>query len=249
VTTTNAPNPWLLRIVGLAGLVVAISAVIGAVIFAQEGAWMPAAFRAVIILAGALGALMGLGRFKHAPAMGAFCVASTFMIAGVLGYLAGGGDRALLTGNPGAFDSGEPAHLLLIADLGGAAVVGAIAGLFALGRDPKRSWPRLGVGVLLALPVLIGAVAVWKLDVIQRIASLNAIIATVLFVALFLIAVGLIAASAHAFINAFGAGLPDLDNVSEIDAADAEMRATPGADAPATKRAPATPTARAATDA
>lgn len=226
MTTTKSPNIPLLWLLALTSLATIASAIAAMVITAQAGAWLTFAFQATIILAGVLGALMGLKKFTDAPAIAAACIAGTFFVAGFLGYMGAGGSiafRALLAGNLDAFDSGKLPTWMFLIDIGAAALIGAIAGLFALGRNPKESWKQLVLGAALAAPVLLGSAAAYKLHLAQRIGSLNMVIATLIVVTIFILVIGLIAASANAFIKAFAAGLPDLE------APLAPPKTTPGA--------------------
>lgn len=204
-----------------------VAAVVAMVITAGAGAWLTFAFQGTIVVAGALGVLQGLGRFDSGPSLSACCVAGTFFVAGFLGYYGAGGSiafRALLSGDPGAFNPGQLPTWALLVDLGAAGVAGAASGLLALGRSPKESWRQLAVGVALGAPVLIGGAAAYKLHLVQRIGSMNMIAATILTVALFLVVVGLVSASAGSIIRAFSAGLPDLDALDAEPAADREPR-------------------------
>lgn len=208
---TNIPLLWLFALVSLGVIATALA---GMAITARAGAWLTFAFQCTIVLAGVLGAMQGLRKINDAPALASCCVAGTFFVAGFLGYFGAGGRiafRSLLAGNLDAFDAGKLPTWIFFVDLGAAALVGVIASLFALGRSPRDSWQQLAMGVALGAPVLLGAVAAYKVHLAQRLASLNMIVATLIVVALFIVFVGLVAASANAIIKAFATGLPDLD--------------------------------------
>ena len=217
MTPTTSPNILLLRTLALISLGALVAALVGIVISAQAGAWLTLAFQATIILAAVLGALMGLKKFTEAPAMAAICIAGTFFVAGFLGYMGAGGTiafRSLLSGNLDAFNPGKLPTWIFLLDLGAAASIGAIAGLFALGRSPRQSWKLLLLGAALGAPVVIGGAVAYKIGLTQRLSGLNMIVATLIVVVLFVVVIGLISASANAIIGAFAAGLPDLDNPS-----------------------------------
>ena len=214
MTQSKAPNIPLLWLFALVSIGVIATALAGMAITARAGAWLTFAFQCTIVLAGALGVMQGLRKISDAPALASCCVAGTFFVAGFLGYFGAGGQiafRSLLAGNLDVFDAGKLPTWIFVVDLGAAALVGVIAGLFALGRSPKNSWQQLAMGVALGAPVLLGAAAAYKGQLAQRLASLNMIVATLIVVTLFIVFVGLIAASANAIIKAFATGLPDLD--------------------------------------
>jgi hypothetical protein len=215
-TTNPTPLRPLLVISALASLVTIVVAVFGMVSTAQAP-WLAFAFQATIILAGALGVLQGLRRFDGAPAMASLCVAGTFFVAGFLAYYGAGGQiafRSLVSGHPDSFDAGTLPTWALLAEIGASVIVGAVAGLLALGRSPGESWKQLVIGVALGAPVVVGGAAAYKLHLAQRIGSLHMIVATLVSVSLFVLVVGLLSASANAIIGAFAAGLPDLDDPS-----------------------------------
>lgn len=218
----------------LISLVAIVAAVAGSAATGQAGAWLTFAFQLTIVVAGALGVLVGIGKLKDAPAMGALCVAGTFFVAGFLGYYGAGGSiafRALLGGDFGAFNEGELPTWVLLVELGAAGLTGAIAGLLAMGRAPREAWKQLILGIVLGAPVVIGGAAAYKMGLIGRITSLNMIVSTVIIVVLFALVVGLLSASGNAIIKAFSAGLEDLENPDAVGA----------------KPAPTTPTAPPAT--
>lgn len=212
----NSPLLWLLALVSLVALAAALTAM---VITARSGAWLTFAFQGTVIVAATLGAFMGLlKKFTDAPSIGAICIAGTLFVAGFLGYYAAGGSiafRALLSGDLNAFNTGELPDWVLFTDVLASGVITAIAGLFALGRDPKESWKQLAIGVALGAPVIIGAAIIYKAHLIQRIGSLNMIVSTLIAMALFILVIGLISASVNAFIKAFSAGLDDLPQTDQ----------------------------------
>ena len=122
--------------------------------------------------------------------------------------------RSLLSGNLDAFNPGKLPTWIFLLDLVAAASIGAIAGLFALGRSPRQSLKLLLLGAALGAPVVIGGAVAYKIGLTQRLSGLNMIVATLIVVVLFVVVIGLISASANAIIGAFAAGLPDLDNPS-----------------------------------
>ncbi len=214
---TSAPKypVLLLRLVALVSLAVIVAAVAGGGSTAQAGAWLTFAFQMTVVVAGALGVLVGIGKLQDAPSMGALCVAGTFFVAAFLGYYGAGGSisfRALLGGDFGAFNEGELPTWVLLVELGAAGLISSIAGLLAMGRSPKEAWKQLILGFALGAPVVIGGAAAYKLGLIGRITSMNMIVSTVIIVVLFALVVGLLSASGNAIIKAFSAGLPDLEN-------------------------------------
>ncbi len=219
IAPAKAPNGPLLWLLALASLIALAAAIAAMVITARSGAWLTFAFQGTIIVAATLGAFMGLlKKFTDAPSIGAICIAGTLFVAGFLGYYAAGGSiafRALLGGDLNAFNTGELPDWVLFVDVLASGVITAIAGLFALGRDPKESWKQLMLGVALGAPVLIGAAIIYKAHLVQRIAALNMIVSTLIAMAIFILVIGLISASANAFIKAFSAGLDDLPQADQ----------------------------------
>lgn len=214
MTDSRLPNTLLLRLIALLSALAITSAGAGVIASAQAGAWLPVSLHGVILLAGILGVLMGFRRFLGAPALAASCIGGTIFTAGFLAFLSATGDRDFLTGDFSSFESNNINYWLFFAELAAAGVVGAVAGLLALGRSPGESWKQLALGVALGAPVVVGGAAAYKLHLAQRIGSMNMIVATLVSVALFVVVVGLLSASANAIIKAFAAGLPDLDDLS-----------------------------------
>jgi hypothetical protein len=139
--------------IAVAGGLVLLSALCGAVAALAANArpaWGLFGFEVVVGVAAACGVWMAggkQGRYREGPGLAAACIAGTFLVGSVLGYLslqpptlAGVGLKPFLAGRVLA-----------------AAVVAAAGAWCVLSRHP-RSWRLLMIGVLLGAPVLAAAV-------------------------------------------------------------------------------------------
>jgi hypothetical protein len=206
----EAPRfPLVLRgFVALLSLIVAGSAVAGVVIAWRQGPPILIGFEAVIVMASVFSFLIGLGYFRQAPAMGVFITGGAVLVGACLGE-----PRLVLRflGNAG---SGVPAGGVDLLPYAYARLAVAI-GFFALGallvliQRPATSFRRLAVGVALAVPLALMGVAFANQGIRSSILSLNGIALAGVIVVLMIIVLGLVAASGHAIIRAFEAGLPE----------------------------------------
>lgn len=136
---------------------VTIGVVSGAVLLSAAGgmlaalaandrpAWGMFGFEAVIAVAGVFGVLMagGGGRFREGPGLAAACIAGTFFVGSVLGYLSLQPPRL---GGVGL----KP----FVAGRVLAAAVVALAGAYCVLSRHPRSWRLLLTGLLLGAPVI-----------------------------------------------------------------------------------------------
>jgi len=191
----------------------AVGAGAAGVVFATRGdAWMTLAFQSLVVAAGIIGALSGFGKFRSGPSLALLCVAGTLLAAGVLGFVGAGGNVSpgnLLRMREGALTAGRLPAWVMVAEVGLAGVFMLLSGVLALNRKPEESWRRLGLGVLLALPIGVCGAALVATPLGARIAEMHWLASGSLLVVGFLVFVGLASASAHQIINAFAAGLPD----------------------------------------
>lgn len=201
--------PLALRaVVALLSLIVGGSAIAGIVVASRQGPPILVGFEAVILLASAFSFLIGLGYFRQAPAMGVFITGGAVLVGACLGE-----PRLVLRfmGNPG---TGVPPGGVDLLPYAYARLAVALA-FFALGafivliQRPMKSFRRLAVGLALALPLALMALAFTNASIRSTILSLNGIALAGVIVVLMIVVLGLVAASGHAIIRAFEAGLPE----------------------------------------
>ncbi|MEZ6233841.1 MAG: hypothetical protein R3B68_06590 [Phycisphaerales bacterium] len=143
--TDQYPVPgWARALVGGLSLATALWGLVGVVaaaFLAGTPVWTALGFEVVVVVAGVLGVLLGLGRFREAPALGVLCVAGVFGVASILEYTGSSGDLA-----------GIPLRPWMLARIAIAAILAGVAALLVLQRD-RRSWGMLvKAGVLGAVP-------------------------------------------------------------------------------------------------
>jgi hypothetical protein len=170
----------------------------------QRPSWALFGFEVVIAVAGVLGVLTGRGRFADGPGLALACVAGTILIGSGLGWQGAG--RQLL---------GVP----LLPVLGGRAlaalVLGAIGAWTVLSRDTRAI--RLAItGMLLLLPVVLGAVAVVRpagRRLLDKLMGTSPGIQFMVAVGGFAVAAVLLSAGCHLIIRAFELGRPTSERV------------------------------------
>ena len=199
--------PIVLRaVVALLSLAVAASAVAGIVVASRQGPPILMGFEAVILMATAFSFLIGLGFFRDAPAMGVFIAGGAILVGACLGeprlVLRFMGSQA---GGTGGVDLLPYAYARLLVALG----FFALGALIVLIQRPRTSFRRLAIGVALALPLVLMALAFGNPGVRTSILSLNGVALAGVIVVLMIVVLGLVAASGHAIIRAFEAGLPE----------------------------------------
>ncbi len=162
-------------------------------------------FELVAMIAGVLGVMLGLGRFREGFGLGALCVAGTFVAAALFGlYL----DANANVSTP------EGTRMVKLAILAHIGIGGAIAGLggVAVLTRSTRSWGMLVKGVLVAAPAVLVAVWLQRTNASALTTELgpNASMARAIgvIIAAFLLMV-LFSVGAHLCIRAFETTRPD----------------------------------------
>jgi hypothetical protein len=206
------PVPGFIRltIAALSGLTL-LSALAGAgaaLVANARPAWGLLGFEIVIAVAAVFGLLMAGGRggrYREGPGLAAACIAGTFFVGSVLGYL---------SLQPPTLGGVGLKPFLAVRLLASAAV--AAAGAYCVLSRHPRSWRLLLIGLLLGAPV-VGAAAVVALPqlrgVLAPIAGAGTVAQLGAAVGAFVILGALLCASADFIIRAFeqGAG-PRPDN-------------------------------------
>lgn len=141
-----APAWARLFVGGLSALLVAwgIAGAVASVALAQTPVWTMLGFELVTIAAGVLGVLFGLRKFQNAPALAIACVAGTVFVASFLadrGTAGQVGSLSLSTWTP--------------ARLGLSLVLGGIAALVVLNRNPRSWGMAIRAGALGAVPAIL----------------------------------------------------------------------------------------------
>ncbi len=188
-------RPALLLALVLSALVL-LSAVAGATISLlnqPKPAWFALAFELTIIVAAAMGCLVGLGRFRQGPALALLCVAGSVAVGSLLGYV-GDGRRLLGLNMMPSLAARELAAGLLLAS----------AAWLVLARDPTRTLPPLVKGLALGVLALAAAGGLWAAR--AGLASIPDAVKLFLIVVLFLVFTVLVSISAHLVILAFQRG-------------------------------------------
>lgn len=204
------PTPRiLLLLVLLASLLCALTAVGGIVLGVIGQAWFVLAFEIVVLISGLMGVLVGIGKFRDAPALATLCVGGCVLVAALLSeptFVA-----RILQGASGAAQTIAGVNLrpwaLARAGTGGGLIV--LSALMVQVRRPSQSFPFLLRGALYAAPVIasVAALAIPGLRSTLATWPLTAIVALVL-VAFFVLS-ALVSISAQNFIRAFEVAIPD----------------------------------------
>lgn len=204
------PTPrFLLVIVLLASGACALSALGGIALGVLGAAWFLLAFEVIVLLAGIMGVLVGIGRFRDAPALATLCVGGCVLVAAVLSeptFVA-----RLLQGSAGAAQTIAGVSLLpwaLARAATGAGLI-AVSALIVLSRRPAQSAPFLLRGVLYGAPVfaILAALVVPSVRGSLSGLPLSAIVA--IAIAGFFVLGALFSVSVHNIIRAFEVAIPD----------------------------------------
>jgi hypothetical protein len=190
MSTSHSSNivKWLGLIVCLSGTVGAGAAISNSAGGSWRPAWFMFGFELVVVLAGVMTWMLGRGRFGSA-AVGLICAAGTILIASGFGFLGAG---KVLWGF--SLMPHLAARVLI------SAAIAAMAVRIHLSSDPGNL--RLAArGVVLGLPVLVVGGAAWAAR--AQITSWPTVLLLVLAMVGFVVATGLIAASADCLIRAF----------------------------------------------
>lgn len=134
-------------LIGLLSALTAAWAFVGvilAVTLPQTPIWTLFGFELVIAVSSLLGVLLGLGRFREAPALALACVAGTILVGSFLGY----------RGSAGAVGS-LSLKTWVVGRIAIGAVLAALAALTVLVRN-RKSWGALCLGAMFgALPAAV----------------------------------------------------------------------------------------------
>lgn len=204
------PTPKMLLLpVLLISALCLLSAIGGIVLGVRGGAWFLLAFEVVVLIAAFMGVLVGVGRFRDAPALATLCVGGCVFIAAVLSeptFVA-----RVLQGSASAAQTiaGVNLRAWALGRIGAGACLIGIAGLMVLVRWPSRSLPFLIRGALLGAPVVasLGVLVVPSIRAGLIGLPLTAIVSIVI-VAFFVLG-ALFSASVQNLILAFDVGIPD----------------------------------------
>lgn len=206
---TPPPPPALIRVgvlvLGAAGLVSAIAGAGAALRAFPETLWGMLGFELVAVVAGVLGVLAGLGRFRSGYGLALLCVAGTFFTSAIFGlYL----DARLNAQTP---DGQAMVKYAILGRIALAAGLGGLAGLAVLIRD-GRSWGLLLKGALLLAPVIAALGWVWVTKGRALTTPLEGILSPVRTVAMVLgglVLMVVFSVGAHLCIRAFEITRPD----------------------------------------
>ena len=144
---------FLLSAAVLAGGVFGVWRAIG------EGMWFRLGFEVVLVVAGLIGVFAGLGRFRSAPAWALMSVGGTVVVAAFMANLSGGTGQGASFNLSGFFQryAQDP---ISAGQLGAGALILTLSVLVLVTRSPRVSFTRLGIGLALLAPVVVGA-ALW----------------------------------------------------------------------------------------
>jgi hypothetical protein len=132
---------------------------LGRIVPGASPAWIMLGFEVIGILTGAIGVLFAMGRFREAPGMALACVAGTVFSVAVCTHLA-------VRGTLGP----HSLAMLTVGRIGAAGVLGVLAAVCVLSRNP-RSVGMLLKGVVLGVPTLavVGALIVTRGEVVENV--------------------------------------------------------------------------------
>ena len=122
--------------------------------------WALFGFEIVTLAASVLGVLVGLGRFREAPALSAFSIAGAVFASATLGRFSAIVTRATDAGSEGQALRQMLKDPMFDARFCASVVLAALALCLAFGKD-NRSWRKLIAGVCAAVPVL--AALLWMM--------------------------------------------------------------------------------------
>ncbi|MEQ8769810.1 MAG: hypothetical protein RIB60_04800 [Phycisphaerales bacterium] len=153
-TPPPAPTPirWGVLLASLAAGCVAAAGAVYALVGFERPVLGMFGFELVAAIAGVLGVMLGLGRFREGFGLGALCVAGTFVAAALFGlYLDA-------NANVSSAEGTRMVKLAILAHVGFGGAIAALGGIAVLLRS-KRSWGMLIKGVLIASPAVL--IAAW----------------------------------------------------------------------------------------
>lgn len=206
---TSTPR-FILAILGLFSLFLIGSGGYGMWFAISLEAWFRIGFEVVLAIAGVIGVLTALGRFRQAPAWAMACVGGATVVCALLANTAGG------VGQVAGFSPGAIVRSAL-ADTHSAIRLGVGFGALGLSaltlmlRSPGTSFRRLALGLLCLAPVAIAGALWFAGPLSQWVTGLNPIVQTVLATLAFVAAVALISAGGHCLVRALEAGVEGAD--------------------------------------
>ena len=212
--TDSSRSRALCRVAMLVCVLVGLSAVWGIVdsVRVHPRVWGLLGFEVVTLASAVLGALVGTGRLREAPALAAASVGATIFAAATLGRFS-----AIVTRAAGNVSEGQALRQLATdpmfdSRLLAAVVLVGVGVALALGND-RAAWRRLLIGGGLAVPVvgvlawLMGPGLDWLLAPVESTAGIVRVVAALVGG----LAVTVMAsASVHQVIGAFAGRLPPL---------------------------------------
>ncbi|MDQ7013958.1 MAG: hypothetical protein Q9O74_08705 [Planctomycetota bacterium] len=174
--------------------------------------WALLGFEIVTLVAGVLGILVGLGKFREAPALSVFSVAGVVFASAMLGRFS-----AIVTRTPDS-GSGTQAVRQMLRDpmfdgrMLAVGVFGVLALFLAFGRD-SRSWKALFGGIVSAALMLAGLAWAmgpgrpWLLGPVETAADVARVIGTLVGA---MVLVVLASIAVHLLVRAFELRLPPI---------------------------------------
>jgi len=221
------PRPIQMLLCALGGVVL-LSGLLGVYLtFTQTPpAWFFFSFELVVVLASGFLIALGAGKVRQGPALTLLCCAGAVGAGSLLGGKATGQQIA-----------GHSVTWLVAFRAGAAAVMLLAAAAELALRDPRRTLPRIGWGVALAVPLvgLLGLYATGRLQTTLGTVGANSpVLAFGLWLLIGVIACALAAASGHLLITGFALGVDAWDRRG----VQASPPAGPAAAKPATASAP-----------
>ncbi|MHC4976463.1 MAG: hypothetical protein ACYTF7_07635 [Planctomycetota bacterium] len=206
----HTPPRLILVTTLVCSIVVMLSAIAGAIGGLRGQDYYFAGFETVLIVCGCIGIFIGLGRFNDGPSVAIACVGGATAMCSVLGYMTIGGEIFVSGSLFGAHGQvmGVDVFLPFLGRLGIGALLGALAGVVLLARDPRRSMPLLIKGVVLGLPVIV-VVGLWfgVGGVRGAFGGLHMLVQVFIGAVATVVGIGLISASGHCLIRAFEIGV------------------------------------------
>lgn len=188
-----------MRLVGVVSALALLSALAGLIGGVRVGNYFLVGLEVVVLTTGAMGILVGLGRFNFGPAIAAACVGGGVATPSVLSYISQAPIGPLLGASP---------RLLLAIRLLMGLLIFAAAAWVLLARCPERSLSLLVRGALAGAPVAIFASLYALLPGLRdAIAGLHIIAEGLLWSLLGLLGLVLISISGHCLIRAFEVGV------------------------------------------
>lgn len=162
---------------------------------ASPSDWFSFGFEALLVISGLFGVGCGLGKYREGPALAMVCVAGATLVAAALGYTVTHKGYTGILRDPYAF-----------ARLAAAASFGALAALTVMARRPHASAGSVFRGVVMAALACATGAALALPGARAAISGLHPVLAAVVFLALGVLLVVFISASAHNFIRALEHG-------------------------------------------